>query len=117
MYGEDVEWGLRCQEAGLEVWFEPAATAVHVGRAIVDRQMNPGFAQARLVEFELSWFARRGHVQLLLARVALAIHALLRLILYAPIELRPRSSRKRLREHSALLAAALTPRGDSLSSS
>jgi GT2 family glycosyltransferase len=107
MYGDDVEWGARCRDAGLEVWFEPSATAVHIGR-IVDQRVDPGFAQVYRVEFELSWFARNGRLKALLARAVLVIHALLRLGIYAPLEIFPRSGHRRLREHLVLLRSALT---------
>jgi GT2 family glycosyltransferase len=33
MYAEDVEWCWRARRRGWDIWFEPAATVVHVGNA------------------------------------------------------------------------------------
>jgi GT2 family glycosyltransferase len=117
MYGEDVAWALACRRAGLEVWLEPGATAVHILRASVDQSQNPGFAQRRRVQFELEWFADRGQPAQLAARGVLAIHALVRLALYGGLgTLRGRRDR-RIGEDTALLRAALArrrPRRDPL---
>jgi GT2 family glycosyltransferase len=107
MYGEDVEWAFACRTDGREVWFEPAATAIHVGRASVDRSQDRGFAQRQRAQFEIAWFARRGPLTRFAARGVLIVHALLRLALYGGLAaLRGRSDR-RVSEYRILLRAAL----------
>jgi GT2 family glycosyltransferase len=111
MYGEDVEWAVACRDAGFEVWIEPAATAAHVGRASVDQSQDPGFAQRQRAQFELAWFGRRGAPAQLLARLALVVHALLRLLVYGALALSCRGGGDgRLSEYAALLRAALSVR-------
>jgi GT2 family glycosyltransferase len=108
MYGEDVAWALACRKAGLEVWFDPAATTVHIGRASVDQSQDSGFAQRRRVEFELAWFAYRGPLAQLAARGVLVVHALLRLALYGgQAALRGHRGRQ-VDEYTALLRAAVS---------
>jgi GT2 family glycosyltransferase len=109
MYGEDVEWAAAGRAAGWEVWLEPAATAIHMSRASVDASQQPGFAQRRRVQFELAWFARRRPSVRLVARVALLIHASLRLLLYGALAALPGRRDGRVREYVALFAAALSP--------
>jgi N-acetylglucosaminyl-diphospho-decaprenol L-rhamnosyltransferase len=110
MYGEDVEWALACRDAGFEVWIEPAATAVHVGRASVDRSQDAGFAQRRRAQFELAWFGRRGAPVQLLARFVLLVHALLRLLVYGGLALSRCRGDERVAEYMVLLRAALSMR-------
>jgi GT2 family glycosyltransferase len=110
MYGEDVAWALVCREAGLEVWFDPSATAVHIGRASVDQSQDPGFAQRQRVQFELAWFARRGFLVQLAARGVLVVHALLRLALYGALSVARGRADRRLSEYASLLRAALSSR-------
>ncbi len=110
MYGEDVEWALACRKAGLESWFDPAATAVHIGRASVDQSQDPGFAQRRRVQFELAWFARRGPLMQLAARGVLVVHSLLRLVLYGGLAALRGSGDRRVGENTILLRAALSRR-------
>jgi GT2 family glycosyltransferase len=107
MYGEDIEWALACSQAQLQVWLEPAATAVHIGRASVDQSQSPGFAQERRAQFELEWFARRGLLVQLAARVVLVVHALLRLILYGGLAALRGRRDGHMGEYTALLRAAL----------
>jgi GT2 family glycosyltransferase len=108
MYGEDVAWALECSRAGLEVWFDPAATAVHIGRASVDRSQEPGFAERRRAQFELEWFSRRGHLARLAARGVLLVHALVRVAVYGGMcALRLRRD-PRVQENAALFRAALS---------
>jgi N-acetylglucosaminyl-diphospho-decaprenol L-rhamnosyltransferase len=108
MYGEDIEWALACRHEGLEVWLEPAATAVHIGRASVDQSQEQGFAQEQRVRFELAWFARSGRLAQLGARGVLVIHALSRLILYGGLAALPGRRARRLGEYRTLLRAALS---------
>jgi GT2 family glycosyltransferase len=108
MYGEDVAWALACRGSGLEVWFEPAATAVHIGRASVDQSRDPGFAQRRRAQFELEWFAVRGPLVQLAARGVLAVHALMRLAIYGGLRTFRRRHDRRIGENTALLRAALS---------
>ena len=108
MYGEDVAWALACRQAGLEVWFEPAATTVHIGGASVNQSQDPGFAQRRRVEFELAWFARRGQVTKLAARAVLVVHALLRLAVYGGQAALRRRRDRQVDEYTALLRAAVS---------
>jgi GT2 family glycosyltransferase len=110
MYGEDVEWALATRDAGYEVWIEPAATAVHIGRASVDHSHPAGFAQRRRVDFELTWFGRRGASAELLARLNLIVHALMRLPIYGVLSVVNRRRDHRVREYAVLLRAALTSR-------
>jgi GT2 family glycosyltransferase len=110
MYGEDVEWALACQRVGMEVWLEPAATAIHVGRASVDRRQDGGFAQRQRAQFELAWFARRGPLARLAARGVLIIHALLRLGVYGGLAAVRGRQDRRVAEYGILLHAALTER-------
>jgi GT2 family glycosyltransferase len=110
MYGEDVEWALASREAGYEVWTEPAATAVHIGRASVDQSHEAGFAQRRRAEFELAWFRRRGRAAELMTRVNLIVHALMRLVIYGVLSALHRRRDDRVREYTALVRAALSPR-------
>jgi GT2 family glycosyltransferase len=113
MYGEDVAWGLACRKAGLETWFDPAATAVHIGRASVDRSQAAGFAQRRRVQFELDWFAPRGHLVQLAARVVLVIHALVRLAVYGGLSALRGRRDGRVADQVELLRAALSRSNDS----
>jgi N-acetylglucosaminyl-diphospho-decaprenol L-rhamnosyltransferase len=110
MYGEDVAWARACAERGMSVWLEPAASAVHVGRASVDQSQPAGFAQRRRVLFELSWFAERWALQALAARGVLALHAVVRIALFAVLRPFARGRDGRLAEHVALLRAAVTTR-------
>jgi hypothetical protein len=104
MYGEDVEWA---RAAAGEVWVEPAARAVHIGRASVAASQAVGFAQRRRVEFELTWFSRRGPGAILAARGVIALHALVRLAVGVPLAAVGRSSARDRAECLALLRAAL----------
>jgi GT2 family glycosyltransferase len=106
MYGEDVAWASSSHARGLEVWFEPAASAVHVGRATVDQSQAAGFAQRRRVQFELAWFGRRGSVARLAARGVIVLHALLRLLAYSAKGVLRGNQLDRVREYRALLRAA-----------
>jgi GT2 family glycosyltransferase len=108
MYGEDVEWALACRDAGLEVWIEPGATAIHVGRASVDQSQDAGFAQRRRAQFELAWFARRSPPARLGARLVLLVHALLRLAVYGGLAVFRGRRDGRVAEYAALLRAALS---------
>ncbi|MCW3068676.1 MAG: dTDP-Rha:a-D-GlcNAc-diphosphoryl polyprenol, a-3-L-rhamnosyl transferase [Solirubrobacterales bacterium] len=108
MYGEDVAWAQACRRAGSEVWFDPDATAVHIGRASVDQSQDPGFAQRRRAHFELEWFAGRGHFVQLAARGVLAVHALVRLAIYGALGTIRRRRDRRIAENKALLRAALS---------
>jgi GT2 family glycosyltransferase len=111
MYGEDVEWALTCREAGFEVWLEPAATASHIGRASVDQSQDASFAQWRRAQFELAWFARRGPLVQLAARLVLLVHALLRLLIFGALTVLRGRRDRRVSEYAALLRAALSPAG------
>ena len=108
MYGEDIEWACACRQAGLEVWLEPAATAIHIGRASVDQSQDPGFAQRRRVQFEMVWFARRGRLAQLAARGVLVVHALLRLAVYGGLAALRRHRDRRVGENTTLLRVALS---------
>jgi GT2 family glycosyltransferase len=110
MYGEDIEWALACRQTHLQVWLEPAATAVHIGRASVDHSQSPGFAQERRAQFELEWFARRGRHAQLAARGVLVAHALSRLILYGGLATLRGRRGGQVDEYTALLRAALVRR-------
>jgi GT2 family glycosyltransferase len=107
MYGEDVEWAFGCRQAGLEIWFDPAATAVHIGRASVDQHRERGFAQRQRAQFELEWFGRRGRFARFAARGVLASHALIRLAIIGPFAALRRDD-GRAREYVELLRAAVT---------
>lgn len=108
MYGEDVQWGRACRDAGLEVWLEPRATAVHIGRASTEKSQDVGFAQRQRAQFELAWFAQSGRLAQLGARAVLIVHALARLLVHGgPMLVRGRGSRS-VGEYLALLRAALT---------
>jgi GT2 family glycosyltransferase len=109
MYGEDVEWALGARDAGYEVWIEPAAKAVHIGRASVDQSHGVAFAQRRRVEFELAWFGRRGRSAKLIARVNLILHAMMRLFVYGLLSVLHGRRDDRLGEYAALIRAALSP--------
>ncbi|MCW3069640.1 MAG: putative glycosyltransferase [Solirubrobacterales bacterium] len=108
MYGEDVEWASACRDVGWEVWLEPAASAVHVGRASVDQSQDAGFAQRQRVQFELAWFAPRGQAVQLAARFGLLTHALLRLGFCGARRILWRNQDPRAAEYAALLRAALS---------
>ena len=108
MYGEDIEWSFTCHQAGLEVWLEPAATAIHIGRASVDQSQRLGFAQRRRVQFELAWFARRGPFEPIAARGVLIVHALLRLAVYGGMAALQRRRDRRTVEYLTLLLSALS---------
>jgi len=110
MYGEDVEWAAACRAAGREVWLEPAATAVHIGRASVDASQDPGFAQRQRVSFELAWFAPRGETAVLAARAVLVLHALTRLLVHGACDAARGRGAGRAHEYRALARAALTMR-------
>jgi GT2 family glycosyltransferase len=110
MYGEDVEWAAACRAAGKEVWLEPSATAVHVGRASVDASQDQGFAQRQRVAFELAWFAPRGEAALLAARAVLVLHAVTRLVVHGSVDVARGRGSARLREYRALARAAITMR-------
>jgi N-acetylglucosaminyl-diphospho-decaprenol L-rhamnosyltransferase len=108
MYGEDVEWAAECRAAGWEVWLEPRATAVHIGRASVERSHAPGFAQRQRARFELEWFGRRGPSVKLAARLVLVIHALVRLTAYGAVSALRRQLDPRVDEYLWLLRAAIS---------
>lgn len=110
MYGEDVAWAQACAERRMAVWVEPAARAVHVGRASVDESQPAGFAQRRRVLFELEWFGARGRLAVVAARGVLVLHAVVRLALFGGMQVLTRRRDVRIREQVALLAAALTTR-------
>jgi GT2 family glycosyltransferase len=113
MYGEDVQWAWECSRMGLEVWLEPSATAVHVGRASVDRSQDLGFAQRQRAQFELAWFSRRGSLAQLAARFVLLVHALVRLAAYGPLTMVQSRRDARASEYAVLLQAALATHRDS----
>jgi GT2 family glycosyltransferase len=108
MYGEDVEWALQARRQGLEVWIDPAATAVHLVSG-GDRSIEAGRRrQISRVDFELRWFARRGRIAVILARMVLVVHALVRIFLNALfLPVRPRSRMRRIDEFATLLGSAL----------
>jgi len=108
MYGEDVEWALACRGAGLETWLQPRATALHIGRASVDQSQDLRFAQRQRAQFELAWFARRGPWSRMGARGVLALHALLRMLVYGGLTLLRGRRDRRMDEYAALLRAALS---------
>jgi GT2 family glycosyltransferase len=110
MYGEDIEWAAACRACGRDVWLEPAATAVHIGRASVDESQAPSFAQRQRVQFELAWFARRGRAATVLARAVLLIHAAARLALFGLLALVRRRGDPRIAEFKALGQAAIARR-------
>jgi GT2 family glycosyltransferase len=110
MYGEDVEWAFACRDAGLEVWLEPEATAVHIGRASVDQSQEMGFAQRRRAQFELAWFARRRPLVRLGARLVLLVHSLLRLLVFGALAVLRGRRDRRVVEYAALFRAALSAR-------
>jgi GT2 family glycosyltransferase len=110
MYGEDVAWAHECHRAGWEVWFDPSATAVHIGRASVDQSQDPGFAQRRRAQFELQWFAHRGRSAELAARTVLILHAVVRLALYGGSRLLGQRADRHISEQVALLRSAVSPR-------
>jgi GT2 family glycosyltransferase len=110
MYGEDVAWAFASRQAGFEVWFDPRASAVHIGRASVDQSQGPGFAQRRRVQFELEWFRRRGRIWQIAARAVIAVHAVARLAIFGiGGAVRGRSDSK-VSENVALLRAAFSTR-------
>jgi hypothetical protein len=113
MYGEDVEWALACRRAGLQVWFDPAATSVHLSRASVDESQQAGFAQRQRAEFELAWFARRGRLVELAARGVLIVHALARIIVFGVAPALDRRGDRRASEFMTLLRVALARRSSS----
>jgi hypothetical protein len=80
---------------------------MHIGRASVDRSQDARFAQRRRADFELAWFARRGAVAVLLARVVLVIHALARLLLFGALSAVRGRRDRRVGEYRALIGAAL----------
>ena len=108
MYGEDVGWALGCREAGLEVWLEPRATAVHIGRASVDESQGLSFAQRQRALFELAWFAPRGPLVQLAARSVLLLHASMRMLAYGGLSVVRRRRDRRVGEYAALLRAAVS---------
>lgn len=108
MYGEDVEWAAQVHDLGYECWVEPRATAVHLGGASVARMSAAGFTERRSVEALIRWFARRGRAQVVLIRVILCIHALLRLAGATAIWLLDRrAGRAAICRFWAMLGAAL----------
>jgi len=114
MFGEDVEWAHAVRRAGLEVWLEPSASALHLTGATVDAAQAPGFREASRAEFELRWFARRGSVFVLSARAVLGIHALVRLVLYLGLlPFRRGASERKLRGFAELLRYAVSGRSGS----
>jgi GT2 family glycosyltransferase len=115
MYGEDVEWALQCRRAGLEVWLEPQATAVHIGRASVTQSQQRGFAQERRAHFELAWFGHRSVLAQLLARVILILHAASRLLLLGCVGSLRGARDEQRSEYKALLRVALVPASSRLS--
>jgi GT2 family glycosyltransferase len=108
MYGEDVEWARACADAGFEVWFEPAASAVHIGRATVAARQDAGFAQRQRAQFELAWFADRRWPARLAARGVLVMHALVRLPIYLAVASIRLRRDPRVGEYTELLRAALS---------
>jgi GT2 family glycosyltransferase len=112
MYGEDVEWAHAARASGWEVWVEPAATAIHLSAASVIESRAPGFAQRRRAAFELAWFARRGALPKLLARVVLVTHGFARVLLYGAGGVVRGRYDARVAEYLALVRAALSPSRD-----
>jgi GT2 family glycosyltransferase len=110
MYGEDVEWSRQARARGLEVWIEPAASAIHLGSGGSASEAAARFRQSSRVDFELRWFAPRGRWALARARLVLAVHALTRIAAFAAlVPIRPDRARSGILEFRALLAAALLP--------
>jgi N-acetylglucosaminyl-diphospho-decaprenol L-rhamnosyltransferase len=108
MYGEDVEWAFACKRAGLEVWCDPSATAVHIGRASVEETQGRGFAQRQRARFELAWYGS-PHRQLA-ARGVLATHAVVRIVLFAALALLRKRQNRAPGEYITLLRAAFQER-------
>jgi GT2 family glycosyltransferase len=110
MYGEDVEWASVARSAGYATWVEPAATAVHIGNATVQRARASGFKQARRVEFELRWFHSRGSAYVLTLRAIWVMHACTRILLYGLLyPVHRRAARNGIREFRELLRYAVRP--------
>jgi GT2 family glycosyltransferase len=108
MYGEDVEWAYQARQRGLETWLEPSATAVHlVGGASRSRRARQ-LRQVRRVDFELRWFRPKGGAAIVGARVAMSVHAIMRIAVYsALLPVNPRAAREGIAEFTALLVAAV----------
>lgn len=109
MYGEDVEWARQASECGFETWIEPLATAIHLGGGGNSASAPAAtFRQTSRVDFELRWFGTRGAWVVASARAVMAIHALLRIALFAAmLPVRPDLARRRLAEFRVLLREAL----------
>jgi GT2 family glycosyltransferase len=106
MYGEDVMWARQCSEAGFATFLEPAATAIHIGRASVVGSQPSGFAQSRRAQFELAWFSRRSPYAQLASRGILALHAVLRIVALCVLRLARRKTNASIVEFLVLLRAA-----------
>ncbi|MCW2689043.1 MAG: putative glycosyltransferase [Mycobacterium sp.] len=108
MYGEDVEWARQAHERGLEVWLEPLACATHLGGGGASSASAGAFRQNSRVTFELRWFETRGPRTVAVARAVIAIHALIRIGLYAMmLPARRDAARDGIAEFGALFRAAL----------
>jgi GT2 family glycosyltransferase len=84
MYGEDVEWCWRMRDAGLRIWFEPAAVVRHIGGASGTRRYAGQVVVRKTVASTRLMRRRRGPFvaacwQLLEVVTALRIAALARL--------------------------------------
>jgi hypothetical protein len=115
MYGEDVEWAREAARRGYSTWIEPAATAIHLSSGADDTVAAAQLRQTRRVEFAMRWFAPRGRLQAIGARVIMALHGAVRIGLYAAIlPLRPHRARARMAEFYTLLRGALRPPTDAM---
>lgn len=110
MYGEDIEWAAQAAEGGFEVWLEPAARALHLGGASAAKS-GSGFMEARRVEALIRWFGRRGRGHVVLIRIVMFLHALLRLAAsFALQPFRPRFASDSRVRFQVMLRAVLKPR-------
>jgi GT2 family glycosyltransferase len=111
MYGEDVEWARRASDAGLAVWLEPAATAVHLGGGGQVSAAGARARQAHRVSFERRWFGRRGRPFVLGSRLVLTAHALVRIAIFTALRPFHRArSEQGVAEFRSLLRATWTGR-------
>jgi N-acetylglucosaminyl-diphospho-decaprenol L-rhamnosyltransferase len=108
MYGEDVEWARQANALGFETWLEPRAGAVHLGGGGVASADAARFRQRSRADFALRWFAPSGGWATVPVRLVMALHALVRLALFAvALPVRPRRAQAGMSEFAALLRCAL----------
>lgn len=84
MYGEDVEWCFRIKKAGFNIYLNPQAKIVHIGRGSFKKIPTKAFVgEYQGVKFFYGQY--KGTLALQIARIFLKIGALLRIIVFSAL--------------------------------